>query len=63
MAVATASKPVNCEREIASRVTCGALVAIPTPTGWEVVCPRCKKKVVLESSREVVQGQHSRLIT
>ena len=47
MVVATIAA-LKCKKEVAPRVLCGALVAVKTSTGWEVVCPRCKEKVVLD---------------
>ena len=38
----TVATEIRCDARPFERVICGGLVAKWTPTGWEVVCPRCK---------------------
>ncbi len=48
MVTTSATKIIKCEAtRIESHTSCGALIAVRTIEGWEIVCPRCKTKTVL----------------
>ena len=38
---------IRCEAQLDKHVVCGKLVAVRVLNGWEIICPRCKNKIVL----------------